>query len=370
MVIDADGHVTEPENLFERYMDATMRNWMPRTVAIDDATYWLVEGKLMPRPSGRGVGTSNGFIMSGRRKPAGMKAQSGAMDDVAGRLEDMDARNIDLQIIYPTTLLGACFVENKELAGAMCRCYNNYLAEHCAKAPDRLKGVAAVPLQDPDEAVRELRRTVQELGFVGAVIPGIVGDKNLDDPVFFPFFEEADRLNTMVGLHAVTGAYNTPGQERFQNFFYTHVVAMPFNVMIGVMTVVGGGLLERLQNIRFAFLEVGAGWVPYWAWWMDENAEMPTRRKHLAEWLPHMKKRPSEYFKNGRCYFGFEPEEDDLSKVAKFVGEGQLIFGSDYPHATDIDWQGVRILRQRRDISDTLREKFFDQNPRKLYGLQ
>ena len=71
---------------------------------------------------------------------------------------------IDFQIVYPTAVVWAFDLENKELAAAVCRAYNDYVAEQCARAPKRLSGVALVPIQDPPAAAEEARRAIQKLG--------------------------------------------------------------------------------------------------------------------------------------------------------------------------------------------------------------
>jgi len=151
---------------------------------------------LISRPQGEGIGTAIGFIdhpvsaVLGRKLP-GMKAtDAGALDDIPGRLADLDQEGIDVQVLYPTTLLALPFIRDKDYATALCRAYHNYVAARI-KGQERLKAVAVVPIQDPRSAIEEMRRAVQELGFVGVMLTPVVGDgrniKTLDAPEFFPF---------------------------------------------------------------------------------------------------------------------------------------------------------------------------------------
>ena len=68
------------------------------------------------------------------------------------------------------------------------------LREKCRAFDGRVRGIAAVALQKPDEAAKELRRAIKDLGLVGGVVTGTVGKRNLDDPYFEPFFREANEL--------------------------------------------------------------------------------------------------------------------------------------------------------------------------------
>ncbi len=90
------------------------------------------------------------------------------------------------------------------------------VAAQCRQAPDRLKAVALVPLQDP-AAVEELRRAVRELGCVGVLVPGLVGNQPLHLPKFEPFF-------------AAVAARDVPWADCFRDFFSTHVTMMPFSM--------------------------------------------------------------------------------------------------------------------------------------------
>jgi predicted TIM-barrel fold metal-dependent hydrolase len=137
-IIDSDGHLHEPFDLFERYMEKEFFPMRPRIVDLRDEPRdtgrWLVEGKLVPRlPFTRGVG-GGGFRYQTPRHSQ-MKAKDNSLDDIAGRLQDMDRMEIDYQIVYPTALVWVFDMENRELAAAVCRAYNNYIAEQCAKAP-------------------------------------------------------------------------------------------------------------------------------------------------------------------------------------------------------------------------------------------
>jgi len=101
-----------------------------------------------------------------------------------------------------------------------------------------------------------------------------------------------------VALHSVAAAYDLPWQNIFDKFFYTHSVAHSISQMIGLMTIIGGGLLERLPNIRFAILETGCSWLPYWSWWLDGHYADPRFLKDPKtvfgeDPLPYLKRPPA-----------------------------------------------------------------------------
>jgi predicted TIM-barrel fold metal-dependent hydrolase len=256
------------------------------------------------------------------------------------------------------------FVEDKDLACAVARVYNNWLADYCKADSRRLKGVALTAIQDPVEAVKELRRAVEKLKFVAvATPPTSASKKNLDDPDLYPFFAEAERLNVPVCIHVGAGDGVPAGTERFDHPFFTHVMAHPFEQMIAALCVVVGGLLERFPRLKVAFMEAGAGWVPYWMERLDEHYEF------LQPTVPWLKRPPSEYMRSGQMYYAFEMEEKMLPYVAEFVGAERLIFATDYNHSDSKFPHTVEEVMGRKDLSDQLKANLMGENAARLYNL-
>jgi len=108
----------------------------------------------------------------------------------ARRLRDMDADGVALQVVSPTPIT-FCHDAPADAAATLAAAQNEFLAELTGTHPDRFRALGAVPLQDPERAVAELRRCVQELGFLGVEIGTRVGDTELGDPVLDPFFDAA-----------------------------------------------------------------------------------------------------------------------------------------------------------------------------------
>ena len=106
------------------------------------------------------------------------------LTDVPARLGDMDKLGIDLQVVFPTLFLVA-LTDDVALEAALCRSYNNWMAEACGKAKERLKFSAVVPLRDVNESVREVRRA-KEMGAVAVMTLGVVWNTELGNTRLFP----------------------------------------------------------------------------------------------------------------------------------------------------------------------------------------
>jgi predicted TIM-barrel fold metal-dependent hydrolase len=370
MIVDADGHVAIPEEMFQSRLPAKLQDRRPKLILMEDTKYfWLVEGRLIPKPAGRGAGTPRGFggplaWTTRRENRQGDRGhhipQDHYLDNIQGRLEDLDMEGIQIQVLYPDLVMVDPEIADWELAAGMASAYNDHVGERCSLSPKRLKRVAVVALQNAREAASELRRCITELGCVGVVIPPFIEGRLLHHHDFEPFFEEANRLSASVAIHAVTGVYPMPWQNLFNDNFGAHMVAMPMAYMIAMTSLFDGNMLERYPNLKFAFLEAGCGWAPYWVQRLDEH--LKTHRK-LAY--------PASYHvSEGRLFFGCEPDEPELPYVISKLGPGCLLYSSDYPHG-NAKWPNtVKMMRQTEGISDEAKQKILGLNALKFYGLE
>jgi predicted TIM-barrel fold metal-dependent hydrolase len=329
-IIDADGHVRDRDSDIRAHMEEP---------------YCKRGGSLLPVDEW----------------DSSMYGKLGGVDvrDVPTRLRHMDQEGIDVSVLFPTSAFHASRLPEKDYAAALCRGYNEWIASVCRETP-RLKGIGIAPFQDVPAAVKEVNRAITKLGLAGVTV-GTYGMKNhLGEPMFWPIYEELQRLNAPLLVHNQRSG--PAGEIRFDTFLFKHTVGRPFETMIDCAALMYGGVAEKFPKLRIAFLECGVGWVPYWMDRMDEEWE-----KRKAE-APLLKAKPSEYMKNGNWFYATEPEESTLPYAIECVGENNIIFASDYPH-----WDGmfpyvVSTIRGRNDISEDSKKKILGDNAKKLYG--
>ncbi len=293
------------------------------------------------------------------------------MWDPVERLRDMDAEGIDVAVLYGGLVglsLGAEFEgvrgpeprQERAYAVHAARAYNDWLAHYCRSAPDRLKGVAIVPWMDLGEAVKEMGRAAGELGFVAVLLPVRLGEHNLDDRHFDPLYEEAQRLDVALAIHA-------PGLVRdgtMHTHFRRHAFDFVTSLMQGTMDVICGGVLERHQGLRVAFLEGECGWLPFWLDRLDDHYE------DLPHQAPHIDRPPSDYVRSGRLFISCEPDEKSLPYVLSRLGDECVVFASDYAHYDSLYPDSVRVLRERTDLPSEALPKLLGRNAARLYGLE
>jgi len=166
-VIDSDGHVLEPLNLWENYIEPDFRDRAPRLFIDDDGKERLrIDGKAFGGRRGLGtlgaIGARDGVVCDDTMTYK--EGRKGGFDPHA-RIPDMDADGIDAAFLYPSIGLSFGGVEDPELVHALYHAYNLWLADYCKPYPDRLFGVAMLPLHSVELTIHEMHFVRKELGF-------------------------------------------------------------------------------------------------------------------------------------------------------------------------------------------------------------
>ena len=369
-VIDADAHVEEWAATFsDKYLDPAFRARRPEVVATESRVHWLIDSQLFPRFTGPGahsLGTPTGAGLE-RFTYSSLKAESIEsleLREPAARLADMDREGLDLQVIYPTLFL-ARLTEDPALAAALCASYNRWLGDVLG-GQERLKWVGIVALDDPAAAAREVRQA-KELGAVGIMIPGTAGTRMLNHPALLPFWEECARTDLPVAVHVAWSC--PPLNNMFDQLYYATLIPFVFPVLMGFITVLGGGLLDRFPTLRVGFFEASCQWLHFLIDRMDHRYGFVQKVGGGAGAAALEARRPpGEYLRSGQIYVSGEVEDALLPQALELVGEDQFLFASDMPHA-DREPFAARELQTREDVPQSARRKILDDNPRRFYRL-
>jgi uncharacterized protein len=188
--IDADAHVIESERTWD-YIDAEELRPSQISPSGGKRQYWLIDGRIF----NRGVNVN-------RELPETIRD----MRDIDGRLRHMDALGIDIQVLYPSLFLRP-LTSKPQVEEALCHSYNQWLIDICEKSKNRLRWIAVVPMMNMESAVAEAR-FAKANGACGIFSRGLVDEKRLSDAFFFPLYEEAERLDLPICVHASTGNFD------------------------------------------------------------------------------------------------------------------------------------------------------------------
>jgi predicted TIM-barrel fold metal-dependent hydrolase len=358
LVIDADGHVNEGDVDLKPYLPEKWRAQAPVRMR-DNKGYMrmLLEGRIWPTADGPGPGVTGPMTDKARKTPRGMT-------DAKARLQDMDQEGIDVAILFGTQVaLTVNGLMNGEFAAALCRAVNEWLLEYCAADPARLKAVGLIPCQAPEAAVKELE-FLADKGAISAMLPTNVYGRNMGDEMFFPIYDAAAKIGMTLSVHPQTGHDGVPGvsgvmgagSRRFYKYAYVHMTAFPFELMIAMMHMIGEGVFDRFPRLKVAYMEGGAGWLPYWMERFDEHIEK------LAPQMPALKRRPSEIIKSEQIVLSCESEETGLDRVLAAAGVGTVLYASDYCHWDCHFPYSVKDIVEVGDLSDEQRARILYQN--------
>ena len=323
LVIDSDGHVMEPLDLWARHLPASFADRAPEY----DGMIMMLDGVDVIR--------RDRYV--GRTKSAATQFTDPKYVDAAARgydapsqIDGMDREGVDVSVLYPSIglqVIGADGVD-PALITAMCAAYNDYLAEFCSHAPDRLRGAAMLDVRDPAQAARELRRCVDEYGFVAAFFrPNVIGGRQWYDPAYDELYATIAEIGVPLALHEGSAvALPQAGVDHFETHGMWHAASHPIEMQLAITAFVLGGVLERHPTMRVGFLECGAGWLPYWMWRMDEAFELDGERD-----MPYLTMQPSDYVRR-QCFVSIDSDEDPGIAALDALDDRNVVWGSDYPH--------------------------------------
>lgn len=275
------------------------------------------------------------------------------------RLRDMDEEGVDVHVIVHG---GANGHADAAVEMEFIRAEHRYLDDFCGRDPHRLKSMIVVTPRSIEDSVEEIKRWAPCPWVVG-VQPSLPLDYPLDHPDLDPIWQATADAGLCAVHHSFAAGY--PGyRDLWQSPFLGRTASHPWAAMRAVAAVFGAGIMDRFPGLRFCILESGFGWLPFWAKRMDDQAV-------YIGYLPDgLEKKPSEYLADGRFFAGIVLHEGEemVRMVTDQLGDGILMFGSDYPHAESrfphsadqaLTWASLR--------SDELRKLLWD-NALRCFG--
>jgi predicted TIM-barrel fold metal-dependent hydrolase len=358
-IIDADAHMSEPFDLWTSRIDRKFRDRAPRMVNEykgKEGSFFVFED-FVTRFSSRKEGASRDM-----ERPGGW--------DPAERLKDMESEGVDACILYTTYGFTLFACQDPALQEACFRVYNDWLAEFCCHAPERLGGIAMISLYDVDRAIGEVQRAKQQ-GLKGVMIwseppetlPGYYS------PTYDRFWATVQDLGIPLSLHLNTGgrkssAY-TVGEEQHIGAVYTKMVMAQHEVQESILTLIFGGVLERFPGLKIVSAEGDIAWIPHLVARADKYFASRTRRGHNLS----LSMTPGEYFRRQVwATFIKDPLGLQTYKYADCVD--RIMWSTDYPHPASFFPHSQDVLRQDfAGVPAEDKDKIVYQNCAKLYGF-
>lgn len=375
-VISADGHVETPPDDWMKHVPDKYKDRAPRLIKLEDGgEAWQVEGLPLMQNGLNLTGGSPIVYNNESYYNADGSARPGT-GSPEQRLREQDQDGVDAEVLYPP-VFASRFIEaitDRRVYVALVQAYNDYLAEYCSAAPDRLIGNGIIPATNVDDAVAELKRckSIGILSMSPGKFPNGGGTLKPEDDKFWataleigmpisPHLTIGDRApapppgpNQMAAVAAQTGPPTIANS----------LVGQGQGPMFAIAQFIAEGVFDRFPDLKLYFAETNASWMPSTFFFLDDGWD---HRKHL---YPNNKltMKPSEYIEK-HCLFSFIRDPMAMQLRDKLPAEN-LMWGSDFPHSVGSfpeskKWMGIIF----EGVPETLKRRILVDNPCEFFGL-
>ncbi|CAN7591628.1 amidohydrolase family protein [Variovorax paradoxus] len=235
------------------------------------------------------------------------------------RLDDMGKMGIAHQVLSPMPELLSYWLDAAD-AQPLIRFINEWLAETVARHPRHFAGLAAVPLQDVEMAIEEMRFACGELGLAGIEIGSNVNGRPIGSPEFLPFFQAAAEMDVPIFAHALRPA----GMDRLVGPpLLEQVLAFPGEIGLAAASLVTAETLVKCPKLRIAFSH-GGGSLPMLAWRLQHAWSQMAPIKSSMSMAPLAAARSFYYDDLVYSQVGIET-------LIRSYGIDRVMIGTDYP---------------------------------------
>ncbi|MFH1652139.1 MAG: amidohydrolase family protein [Chloroflexota bacterium] len=285
----------------------------------------------------------------------GEMARNRLMDLGAGRLQNMDEGNIDIQVLSLTSPGVQMFAPAE--AAEIARKTNNMISQTIRQHPQRYAGLATLAPQDPEGAAEELKRAVQELDFRGACINSHTRGEYLDDKKYHVILEAAAKLDVPIYIHP-----RTPSADMLKPYLaypglHGAILGFSAEVSLHALRLIFSGVFDKFPGLKIILGHLGEA-LPYWMWRIDN---------HWQRQAVKLKKSPSEYLRDnfyvttsGMCWY------PALLCAILALGADRILFAADYPHESGKE---AADFMMAAPISAADKEKIMHATAEKLFKL-
>ena len=378
-IFDSDTHLSPNAETLEPYFEANIRKRLPEweNCKVPFRVGWA--GEILEPPyrhryqfakrSGwrqklRILGEADPREQVGRHHPKFMGSRfptpGGSDDNFEARIRDMDEEGVDVQLMLPGTPPAS---DDVEIEVGFIRANHRFTNDFCSKYSHRLKSLIVVSNKAINVSVEEIK-TWASAPWAAGIYPHLDEGVPIDHPDLEPIWAAANEAGLCVAHHSFTEGY--PGyRDLWDNPFIGRTASHPWGAMRAMTAFFGAGIMDRYPNIRYCILESGFGWLPFWGARMDDQSE------YISYALPqNLAHKPSEYMTGGRFFASLVIHEGE--KMAKMVtdllGDGLLMYSSDYPHAESRFPGSTDKVLAWKSLGDEVMRKMLWDNATRCFG--
>ena len=380
-VISADSHIDLvwlPEDLFVSQAPARLKERMPKVVDSEQGKVWVSNRNQLGWVGSAGLTSSFDPYTPGLSRRLDKMEELNFFSDAGQgrfhptdpelRVMDQEADGLQAEVLYGILGFASGFpdahggLSDPEIVTMVYDVYNEWVADFCRSNPHRFAGIACISCHDPETAAGQLRRAAS-LGLKGAELNASGAAMPIYQSEWDVLWATAAESGIPISFHTTGAAFRQPegpAKEDYQwvtlGLMYTLFQLSGPEVLTSILL---SGACDRYPDFRFVLGECGVGWIPYVLHRIDREYE-----DHLYHLNLSMK--PSEFW--GRQGYTTFQDEHLTPDIVQAVGEDNILWGSDYPHADGL-WPESRQYIQRNlgHLPDSVQRKLVCQNAGALY---
>ena len=272
------------------------------------------------------------------------------------RIADMDSLGVDIQVVSTSPGFYQ-YHQEPAVTAAIARDCNDEIRQMTLDYPQRLAGLAILPMQDTPAAVAELERAVQQLGFQGAMIGDQVNGKTFDEPEFRPIWKAAEEMGALIFIHQ---GGQTLGSERQPRYHIRNTIGNLADRTVTFAAFAFGGIMDQFPDLKIC-LAHGGGYACFGAGRMDRGWQV------RSEARVNIHQPPRNYL--SRFYYDcLTHSEPALRMLIDSVGIDRVVLGTDWPADMRIDWP-VSWVMGLESLTLAEKEAILYKNLERLLGL-
>jgi predicted TIM-barrel fold metal-dependent hydrolase len=256
---------------------------------------------------------------------------------------------------------GAQVMFSEDLALALCRAINDWLAKEWLDRDARLRASVVVPLHSADRAVEEIERLAADRRFVGVLLLAMA-ELPLGRRQNWPIYRAAERHGFTINIHAGSSFRHAPTSIGWPSYYLEDYVVQAQGFAGALNSLITEGVFVEFPRLKVVLMESGVSWLPGWMWrvsktWRALRPEVPWNKVSPAEMA-------REHVRVTMQPFDAPPDRQQLERVIEEIGcEEMFLFSTDYPH-----WHYDGTDAVPDGLPESLVRKMLFENPYETYA--